>query len=87
MSKKKERRIGVNNPLGGDSVLQIEGLSDISVKSVRAKCLDALESDEALCAANARVNAIDVYVKPAEGKAYYVARTSAGEVAGSIDLS
>lgn len=86
-SKKKETGVGFNKPLGGDCVLQIPGMSDMSIKAIREKCAAALGSDPALCEAKARVNAIDVYVKPDEGKAYYVAKTSIGESTGSVDLA
>lgn len=86
MSSKKESIVGVNNPLGGDCVLQIDGMADVSMKAVRAKCVAALKADEALREAGARVNGVDVYVKPGENKAYYVAKTSIGEATGCVDL-
>ncbi len=87
MATKKEKTVGFNKPLGGDTVVQLSGGYEFSVKAAREKCMAVLEQDEFLKENKAKVNSVDVYLKPEEGKAYYVAKTSAGEATGCVDLA
>lgn len=87
MPSKKTNTVGFNKPLGGDAVVQLPGGQEFSVKAVREKCMKAVSEDPELQEAKAKVNSMDVYLKPEEGKAYYVAKTADGEATGCVDLA
>ena len=83
---KDKKKVSVNKPLGGDTYLEFDG-GKYASKDVRAKCLDAIEGIAAeRDLSGVKVHSLDVYVLAAEGKAYFVAGTSAGEINGEVPL-
>lgn len=83
MSIELNKKPGFNKPLGGDAVVQLDGL-ELSAKGLKAMAVKAVEENPE--AVGLKINAIDVYAKPAEGMGYYVARYNKGKVKGSFPL-
>lgn len=82
---KKKKHVGFNKPCGGDTLLQVDG-ADYSVKELRDKALKILAAEDSPCEDGCKVNAVDIYVKPEDGKCYYVAHTTRGDVEGAFEL-
>ena len=82
---KKKKKVGWNKPLGWNETLQI-GEAEYSVKSLREKAMAALAADDSPIEDGCKVNSVDLYVKPEDGKCYYVAHTTRGDVSGDFDL-
>ena len=83
MSIDLKKKPGFNKPLGGDVVFQADG-AELSAREIKAKAVAAVSDNPA--AEGLKINALDVYAKPAEGMGYYVARHNKGEVTGSFAL-
>lgn len=81
----KKKKVGFNKPLGWNEVLQVGG-TEYSVKALREQAMADMCSEESAVESGCKVNAIDLYVKPEDGKCYYVAHTTRGDVEGSISL-
>lgn len=68
--------------VGGGTYLQI-GDGELDCAALRAK---ALQDAESRLATGTKLTGLDVYIKPEDGKAYYVAKSKDGEAEGSVDL-
>lgn len=84
MSIDLNKKPSFSKPLGGDSVVQADGM-ELSMKSLKDRAVKAVTDDPA--AAGLRINSVDIYVKPSENACYYVAKHSHGEVTGSFPLA
>lgn len=78
----RRRKVAVTRWPEGDTYFQL-GNKDVGMKALRTSVLDDLEANtESML----RIDALDVYVKPSDGRAYYVAQGPSGQVSGSVAL-
>jgi len=78
----KKKMVVVARGAEDNTYVQHDG-KESSMADVRAAVLADIESR---VAEPVKIEALNVYVKPSEGKAYYAANGSAGEISGSVDL-
>lgn len=81
----KKKKVGFNKPLGWGETLQVGG-KDYSVKTLREKAMEHMCSDGSAVENGCKVNSVDLYVKPEDGKCYYVAHTTRGDASGEFEL-
>lgn len=74
------KKVSVTRWPSGDVHLQMDG-RDIAMKGLREAVLDDMESR---ATGNVKVESLDVYLKPEDGRAYYAANE--GSVSGSVSL-
>ena len=80
---KLAKKAGFNKPLGGDTLVQVNGM-ELSMKEMRDKAIASATDHPDL--GGIKVSSLEVYVKPEEGKVYWVARHNKGEVSGSTEI-
>ena len=85
LTKKKKKKVGFNKPVGGDATFQLGG-ADYSAKALKDKALKILASEDGPAEDGCKVNSVDLYVKPEDGKCYFVAHTSRGDCSGDFGI-
>lgn len=81
----KKKKVGFNKPLGWNETVQANG-KEYPVKTLREKAMADMCSDGSAVEDGCKVNSIDLYVKPEDGKCYYVAHTTRGDCSGEFDI-
>ena len=79
---RRKRKVAVTRWPSGDVHFQMGG-RDIPMKDLRESVLADMESR---ATSSMKVDALDVYVKPEDGRAYYTADGPTGGMSGSVAL-
>ena len=79
---KNKKMVSVTRWPAGDVHFQMDG-RDVCMKDLRAAVLADMEGS---VSSPTKIDTLDVYVKPADGRAYYAATGPDAELSGSVAL-